>query len=36
MPVMDGITATEEINFRFPETSVVIMSVQEENEYLKS
>ncbi|MGI6555311.1 MAG: response regulator [Bacillota bacterium] len=35
MPVMDGITATEEINFRFPETSVVIMSVQEENEYLK-
>lgn len=35
MPVMDGITATEEINFRSLETSVIIMSVQEENEYLK-
>lgn len=35
MPVMDGISATEEISFRSLDTSVIIMSVQEENEYLK-
>ena len=35
MPVMDGIAATEEINFRSLDSSVIIMSVQEENEYLK-
>ncbi|HEX3028831.1 MAG TPA: response regulator [Clostridia bacterium] len=35
MPVMDGIRATEEISISVPETSVIIMSVQGENEYLK-
>lgn len=35
MPVMDGIQATEEISFRSRDTSVIIMSVQAENEYLK-
>ena len=35
MPVMDGITATEEISLSVPEAVVIIMSVQGENEYLK-
>jgi len=35
MPVMDGIKATEEININVPETAVIIMSVQGENEYIK-
>lgn len=35
MPVMDGIKATEEINMSVPETAVIIMSVQGENEYLR-
>ncbi len=35
MPVMDGIKATEEISVSVPETTVIIMSVQGEQEYLK-
>lgn len=35
MPVMDGIAATKEISFRGLNTSAIIMSVQEENQYLK-
>ena len=35
MPVLDGISATEEISFRSLDVSVIMMSVQEENEYLK-
>ena len=35
MPVMDGIRATEEITLTVPESTVVIMSVQGENEYIK-
>ena len=35
MPVMDGIKATEEISILVPETTVIIMSVQNEQEYLK-
>lgn len=35
MPVMDGIRATEEISMQVPETTVIIMSVQGENEYIK-
>lgn len=35
MPVMDGIKATEEITLSAPETTVIIMSVQGENEYIK-
>lgn len=35
MPVMDGIKATEEISLSVPETAVIIMSVQGENEYLR-
>jgi len=35
MPVMDGIKATEEISVSVPETTVIIMSVQGEHEYLK-
>ena len=35
MPVMDGIKATEEIALNIPETTVIIMSVQGENEYIK-
>ncbi len=35
MPVMDGIKATQEINISVPETTVIIMSVQSEQEYLK-
>lgn len=35
MPVMDGIAATEEISFRNLNTSIIIMSVQDEHEYLK-
>ena len=35
MPVMDGIKATEEITLTVPETTIIIMSVQGEQEYLK-
>lgn len=35
MPVMDGIKATEAITLSVPETTVIIMSVQSEQEYLK-
>lgn len=35
MPVMDGIKATEEITMIAPETSVVIMSVQGDHEYVR-
>lgn len=35
MPVMDGIKATEEITLAVPESSVIIMSVQGENEYIR-
>jgi pilus assembly protein CpaE len=35
MPVMDGIRATEEITVSVPQTTVIIMSVQNEQEYLK-
>ena len=35
MPVMDGIKATEEISLTVPETTIIIMSVQGEQEYLK-
>lgn len=35
MPVMDGITATENIAMAFPDISVVIISIQGEQEYLK-
>lgn len=35
MPVMDGITATENITREHPETSIVIISIQGEQEYLK-
>ncbi|MDP4092182.1 MAG: response regulator [Bacillota bacterium] len=35
MPVMDGIKATEEITLSRPEVTVIIMSVQGEQEYLK-
>jgi len=35
MPVMDGITATEEVSFNHPEVSVIIISIQGEQEYLK-
>jgi len=35
MPGLDGIAATEQITLRAPETSVIIMSVQRENEYLR-
>ena len=35
MPVMDGIRATEEISLSVPESTVVIMSVQGEQEYIK-
>ena len=35
MPIMDGIKATEEISLTVPETTIIIMSVQGEQEYLK-
>ncbi|MFZ5639945.1 MAG: response regulator [Bacillota bacterium] len=35
MPVLDGISATEQISVRFPKISIIIMSVQGEQEYLK-
>lgn len=35
MPVMDGIRATEEISLSVPETTVIIISVQGEMEYVK-
>jgi pilus assembly protein CpaE len=35
MPGMDGITATTRISSRFPNTSVIMMSVQNEPEYLR-
>jgi len=35
MPVMDGITATEKIIAARPETVIIVISVQGENEYLR-
>ncbi|WHH60537.1 response regulator [Petroclostridium sp. X23] len=35
MPVTDGIKATEEITLEVPETTIIIMSVQAEQEYLR-
>ncbi len=35
MPIMDGIKATSQISIEIPETSVIIMSVQGEQEYLR-
>ncbi|MGF7185896.1 pilus assembly protein CpaE [Desulfitispora alkaliphila] len=35
MPKVDGITATETITMDCPDTAIIIMSVQGENEYLK-
>ncbi|NTV90897.1 MAG: MinD/ParA family protein, partial [Clostridiales bacterium] len=35
MPVMDGIRATEEITMEVPESTVIIMSVQGEQEYIR-
>jgi pilus assembly protein CpaE len=35
MPVMDGIKASEEISIAAPESTVIIMSVQGESEYIK-
>lgn len=35
MPVKDGIKATEEITYSVPESTVIIMSVQGEQEYIK-
>lgn len=35
MPIMDGITATEIISCRVPNATIVIMSVQGEQEYLR-
>lgn len=35
MPVMDGIKATEEISLSVPESTVIIMSVQGEQEYIR-
>lgn len=35
MPVIDGIRATEEITLNVPETTVIIMSVQGETEYVR-
>ncbi len=35
MPGMDGIAATERLSLEIPETSIIIMSVQGEQEYLR-
>lgn len=35
MPVMDGITATEQISLRVPQVATIIVSIQGEHEYLK-
>jgi len=35
MPVMDGITATEKIISEHPDTVIIVISVQGENEYLR-
>lgn len=35
MPGMDGIAATERLSVDVPETSIIIMSVQGEQEYLR-
>ncbi|MDA8235367.1 MAG: response regulator [Clostridia bacterium] len=35
MPVMDGITSTEQISLKLPRAGIIIMSVQGEQEYLK-
>lgn len=35
MPVMDGLSATEEISKNYPNVVVIIMSVQDDTEYLK-
>lgn len=36
MPIKNGLEATEEITNLYPQTSVIIMSVQSETEYLKT
>lgn len=35
MPILNGLEATEKITSEFPDVTVIIMSVQGENEYLK-
>lgn len=35
MPEMDGIAATEKIMMRFPKTSIIVISVQGDQEYLR-
>jgi len=35
MPVLDGVAATETISLHFPESAIIIMSVQGEQEYLR-
>jgi pilus assembly protein CpaE len=35
MPVLDGLAATEQISVKFPNTSVIMMTVQGELEYIK-
>lgn len=35
MPIMDGITATEKMNLEIPECSIIIISVQGEQEYIR-
>jgi pilus assembly protein CpaE len=35
MPVLDGLKAAEEINLTHPDTAIIMMSVQGEQEYLK-
>src|SRR6056297_371203 len=35
MPVMDGLQATEEISKNYPHVVVIIMSVQDDSDYLK-
>ncbi|MDN5323509.1 MAG: pilus assembly protein CpaE [Clostridia bacterium] len=35
MPIMDGISSTEKISLNYPNTAVIIISVQGEAEYLK-
>jgi pilus assembly protein CpaE len=35
MPVMDGITAAEQISLRFPQTGIIMMTVQGEIDYVK-
>jgi pilus assembly protein CpaE len=35
MPVMDGVAATEEIHARFPDVTVIMLSVQNDIEYVR-